>query len=193
MWMRDAVRREKFPEIDKLDDPRYFPYRYGHAFWAFIGGKYGDRTVGNLLRAGVGQNGYKAAFERVLGVSSKELSQQWHDATVAAYRPVAETTKLPASFARPLIVDASKKGGLNVSPELSPGRFEDRVLLRRATSSRSISMWPTRRPGRSSARSPTTPRIRIIDSIGFIDSAGAWSRDGARASSSPASAAASPC
>jgi hypothetical protein len=34
MWMRDAVRRNKLPEIDKLDNPDYFPYRYGQALWA---------------------------------------------------------------------------------------------------------------------------------------------------------------
>lgn len=34
MWMREAARRERLPQIKDLDDPRYFPYRYGHAFWA---------------------------------------------------------------------------------------------------------------------------------------------------------------
>lgn len=29
MWMRDAAQREKLPDIDDLDNPRYFPYRYG--------------------------------------------------------------------------------------------------------------------------------------------------------------------
>src|SRR5262252_5356183 len=77
MWMRDAVRRDKFPTIDKLDNPRYFPYRYGQALWAFIGGKYGDRTIPSLLRASIGRDGYKAGFERVLGVSTKDLSDQW--------------------------------------------------------------------------------------------------------------------
>src|SRR5439155_23638673 len=27
MWMREAVRRERLPEIDLLDNPKYFPYR----------------------------------------------------------------------------------------------------------------------------------------------------------------------
>jgi hypothetical protein len=27
MWMRESVRREKLPDIDHLDNPRYFPYR----------------------------------------------------------------------------------------------------------------------------------------------------------------------
>jgi len=42
MWMREAARREKLPDIDQLDDPRYFPYRYGQAFWAYVAGRYGD-------------------------------------------------------------------------------------------------------------------------------------------------------
>ena len=44
MWMRDAARQEKLPDINHLDNPKYFPYRYGQAFWAFVGGKYGDRV-----------------------------------------------------------------------------------------------------------------------------------------------------
>src|SRR5947207_2587571 len=97
MWMREAVRRDRFPTIDKLDSPRYFPYRYGQALWAYIGGRYGDRVVGGLLRAGAGRDGYNGAFQRVLGVSTKDLSQQWRDAVVAAYRPVAEATKMPSA------------------------------------------------------------------------------------------------
>ena len=51
MWLRDAALREKLPHIKDLDDPRYFPYRWGHAFWAYIGAKYGDRAVASLLRS----------------------------------------------------------------------------------------------------------------------------------------------
>ena len=51
MWMRDAALREKLPHIKDLDDPKYFPYRWGHAFWAYIGAKYGDRAVASLLRS----------------------------------------------------------------------------------------------------------------------------------------------
>ena len=34
MWMREATRREQLPDVDKLDNPKYFPYRYGQALWA---------------------------------------------------------------------------------------------------------------------------------------------------------------
>jgi hypothetical protein len=65
MWMREAARREKLPKIKDLDDPKYFPYRYGQAVWAFIGGKYGDKVVGDMLRGSLGREGIEGAFEEV--------------------------------------------------------------------------------------------------------------------------------
>jgi len=179
MWMREAVRRERFPQIDQLDNPKYFPYRYGQALWAFIGGRYGDRTIGNLLRSGAGRDGYKGAFQRVLGVTSKDLSQQWHDATVAAYRPIAEATRMPGQFARPLLVDESKKGGVNVSPELSPDGskivfFSSRDLF-------SIDLYVADAATGTVLRKMTdTATNPHLDSIEFIESAGAWARDSKR-------------
>ena len=74
MWMREAARQEKVPDIKRLDDPRYFPYRYGHALWAFIGGTYGDRVVGDLLRAGIGRTDTRSVTE-ILGVDSKRSAE----------------------------------------------------------------------------------------------------------------------
>lgn len=179
MWMREAIRREKFPEIDDLDNPKYFPYRYGQALWAFIGGKYGDRVIGQMLRSGLGREGYKAAFSRVLGLTTKEASQQWQQATVAAFRSVAESTKMPSAFARALVRDEKGKGGINVSPELSPDGskivfFSSRDLF-------SIDLYvadaATGKVIRKITDTATNPHI---DSIEFIESAGAWSHDGRR-------------
>jgi hypothetical protein len=39
MWMRDAVRRGRLPDFGDLASYEYFPYRYGHAFWAYLGGR----------------------------------------------------------------------------------------------------------------------------------------------------------
>jgi hypothetical protein len=41
MWMRDAVRADAVPPIDKLGDAQYFPYRWGQAFWAYVAGRWG--------------------------------------------------------------------------------------------------------------------------------------------------------
>jgi len=179
MWMRESVRREKLPDIDHLDNPRYFPYRYGEALWAYIGGRYGDDMIGPLLRVAVGNQGYDGAFQRVLGTTSKDLSAQWHDATYAAYRPIAEATKMPEAFARPLITDPSHKGGMNVSPELSPDGtkivfFSSRDLF-------SIDLYVAdATTGKVLRKVTDTATNSHLDSIEFIESAGAWSHDGRR-------------
>ncbi len=179
MWMRDAVRRETLPDIDKLDNPRYFPYRYGQALWAFIGGKYGDNTIGALLRSAVGREGYQGAFQRVLGVTSKDLSEQWHAATFEAFRPIAEVTKMPTAFARPVVVNERKDGGVNVSPELSPDG--SRVAFFSSRDLFSIDLFVADASnGKILRRITNTATNPHLESLGFIDSAGAWSRDGHR-------------
>jgi hypothetical protein len=38
MWLRDAIARDQMPTIKDLNNPnKYFPYRFGQAFWAFVG------------------------------------------------------------------------------------------------------------------------------------------------------------
>jgi hypothetical protein len=42
MWLRDAVVYEDFPTLRKMSsDYHYFPYRWGQAFWAYVGGTWG--------------------------------------------------------------------------------------------------------------------------------------------------------
>ena len=178
MWMREAARRERLPQIKDLEDPRYFPYRYGQALWAFIGGKYGDRAVGSLLRAATAARGYDEAFKAVLGVDAKELSTLWHDAEFAAYRPIAETTKLPGSIARPVI---HKEGGgdINVSPELSPDGskvmfFSERDLF-------SIDLFlADAATGKIIRKVTDTATDAHFESLQFLGSAGAWDATGNR-------------
>ena len=46
MWMRDAYLNHDIPTIrDLTQTNKYFPYRYGEAFWSFIGSTYGDTVI----------------------------------------------------------------------------------------------------------------------------------------------------
>ncbi len=179
MWMRDATRREKLPAIDDLQDPRYFPYRYGHALWAFIGGKYGDKAVASLLRAGAVAKGYKEAFQAVLGVDSKELTALWHAAEFEAYRPVAEATRLAGSFARPVIVNEEKGTRLNVSPELSPDGSRFMFFSERDLFSVDLYLAETA-TGKVIRKITDTATDQHFESLQFLGSAGAWEPSGAR-------------
>ena len=179
MWMRDAARREKLPEIDDLEDPRYFPYRYGHALWAFIGGKYGDRAVASLLRAGAVAKGYEEAFQAVLGVDTEELTKLWHEAEFNAYRPVAQATKLAGAFGRPIIVNEEKGSKLNVSPELSPDGSQFMFFSERDLFSIDLYLADTA-TGKVIRKVTDTATDPHLESLQFLGSAGAWDPTGAR-------------
>src|SRR6185436_17129727 len=143
------------------------------------GGKYGDRAIGNLLRFAIGRDGYDAAFKKVLGVDSKQLSKEWHDAEVTAYRPVAEVTKMPASFARPLITKQHSGGQMNVSPEVSPDGsrlmfFSERDLF-------SIDLYlADARTGKILRKITNTATNPHFESLQFLTSTGAWDSESKR-------------
>jgi Tol biopolymer transport system component len=180
MWMRDAARREKLPAIDDLDNPRYFPYRYGHALWAFIAGKYGDKAVGTLLRAGGVAQGYKEAFEGVLGIDTKELTKLWHSAEFEAYRPVAESTVLAGRISRPVIVNQSDKGPrLNASPELSPDGTKFMFFSERDLFSIDLFVGDTA-TGKVIRKLTDTATNPHFESLQFLASAGAWDPTGTK-------------
>jgi Tol biopolymer transport system component len=180
MWMRDAARRERLPAIDDLDDPRYFPYRYGHALWAFVAGKYGDKAVGSLLRAGAVAQGHQEAFEAVLGINTKELTKLWHEAEFAAYRPVAETTTLAGRIARGVIVNQTDKGPkLNASPELSPDGSRFMFFSERDLFSIDLYLADTA-TGKVIRKITDTATNPHFESLQFLGSAGAWDPAGNR-------------
>lgn len=72
MWMRGALAdpvRDSLPSFRQLENPRYFPYRYGHAFLAWVAGHWGDQVIGQLLRGAGRRRDVGAAITRVLGAS----------------------------------------------------------------------------------------------------------------------------
>src|SRR5256885_15979257 len=71
MWLRDAALEGHLPSIEEMTaDPYIFPYRYGHALWAYIGEKWGDEVIGEILQSSA-TSGLEAAFKRATGGRSR--------------------------------------------------------------------------------------------------------------------------
>src|SRR5688500_1757595 len=104
MWLRDAVVRNDLPTIKQLNDGRkYFPYRYGEALWAYIGGTWGDETIPRIYRASLSA-GFDEGIQRVLGMSSDSLSTRWRNAIREQYAPlVAGRTRPPETGDRVIV------------------------------------------------------------------------------------------
>ncbi|NUM75032.1 PD40 domain-containing protein [candidate division KSB1 bacterium] len=173
MWMRDAAKADKLPKISQLEDPRYFPYRYGQALLAYVAGRWGDGVIGDLLKQSTKGGNLALAIRHVLGVSPDTLSMEWHQAVREAYKPLQTTTDTPDKYGRQIISKKQNAGELNVGPVLSPdGKlmifFSEKNLF-------SINLFladaETGKIKRNLVRAEMDPHY---ESLGFISSAGAW-------------------
>ncbi|MDP9347762.1 MAG: BamA/TamA family outer membrane protein [Gemmatimonadota bacterium] len=125
MALRDGAVSGRIPTIEQLtQDPRFFPYTWGHAFWAYVGGRWGDAVIGQILRQ-VGQGvPYPEAFERILNTELDDIGEDWAAAIRRAYLPMVAERPEAREIARPLITRRREGGRINVGPSLSPdGRF----------------------------------------------------------------------
>jgi Tol biopolymer transport system component len=179
MWVREAAARDAMPTIERLDDPDFFPYRYGHAFWAYVAGRWGDQAVGDLLRATGPEGDIEGAIAGILGTDSKTLSQEWHDATRRSFAAVYETTKPAGAFGRALISRETGGGDMNLGPAISPDG--KRMVFLSERSLFSIDMFvadvATGKIGRRLTETASDPHF---DSLQFLSSAGDWAPDNRR-------------
>ena len=179
MWIRDASSREKMPTIKKLNDPDFFPYRYGHAFWAYVAGRWGDSAVGDMLRATGPSGNIDEALMNVLGTDEETLTKDWHAETHKTYASLFETTRRPETFARLLENEKTSGGNLNLAPSLSPDG--KRMVFLSERSRLSIDMFladvETGKVIRQLTKTAADPHF---DSLEFLASAGDWAPDNKR-------------
>ena len=179
MWLRDAAERDNLPTIKQLtNDPRFFPYRYGQALWAYVGGRWGDRAVVDVYRTSL-RIGFEEGIRRVLGISTDSLSKDWIAATRRAYLPLLEGRARPNGIGTPILQGNRKTGDMNLAPTVSPdgklvaffarrNLFEIELYVADANTGHVI----------KKLAGPTSNSH--FDAISFINASGAWSPDNAK-------------
>ena len=177
MWLRDALREDDFPTIRDLSEGRrYFPYRFGQALWAYVGGTYGDDAVTQLFRRAL-RIGFPAAIEQVLGVQHDTLSADWKRSVERAYGPLMADRTPPDSTGTLLLAPSTGAGTQNLGPALSPdGRY---ITYLSEQDLFSIDLFladaNTGRVIRKLSSATSSPHF---DALRYIESAGTWSPDG---------------
>ncbi len=177
MWLRDAVRRDDVPTIKQMTrERRFFPYRFGQAFWAYVGGAYGDEAVVHLFRASL-RSGWDQALGDVLGTTSDSLSAEWKRALQDAYLPQIEGRMVPGEIGSVLLAPSSGAGRQNVAPSLSPdGRW---IAFLSEKDLFSVDLYlADARTGKVVRKLASAASDPHFDALRFIDSSGAWSPDG---------------
>lgn len=178
MWLRDAVQHKKIPSIKQLDDPRYFPYRWGQAFWAYLTSRYGEAVVPMLLKSAGRSGNVLTELERLSGEKIDSLSHQWQAAVRDSYTPLESLTSSPETYGTPVASEKSR-AQLNVAPALSPDGshiafFSERGLFSIDLYLADVASGKVERTLTNTALDPH------YESVGFISSAGAWDNTGNR-------------
>jgi len=177
MWLRDAAIHDRLPDLRRLQrDRRLSPYQFGQAFWAYIGGRWGDDNVTRLF-IGSAIVGVEESFQRVLGASPKEVFDGWHASVREAYDPVVQARWKPEQLGEPLLNKERTRGDLNIAPSVSPdGRW---VAFLSTRDLFSIGLFlADAQTGRVVSRLVSADSDPHFDSLRFIDSGGTWSPDG---------------
>jgi WD40 repeat protein len=179
MWMRDAALNAKLPKWRQLDDPRFFPYRYGQSLWAYIAGRWGDDVVGRLLRSASKASDIDQAFLRETGMAGNQLDSAWQADLRTAYQPLKAQTDSAAHYGARLIAGSDEASGLNVGPVVSPDG--SRIVFYSARDLFSIEMFlADAHTGQILRRVTKTAVDPHFQSLEFINSAGSFDDTGNR-------------
>ncbi|HYK77468.1 MAG TPA: tolB protein precursor [Daejeonella sp.] len=178
MWMRDAYLNKDIPTLkDLTTSNKYFPYRYGQAFWSYIGSTYGDTVIVPFFKE-TAKYGYEMAIRRTFGYDEKTLSSLWKNSIETAYRPyLKDTAQVPIGRR---IID-EKNGGehYNVAPAISPDGKLVAFLSEKDLLSIDLFLADAQ-TGKIIRKLTSKSRNTHIDEFNFIESAGAWSPDSKR-------------
>jgi hypothetical protein len=122
-WVRDAALNGSLPTIEQMTQrpDLFFPYRYGEALWEYIGQRWGDDVIGEIMNAAPNV-GIERAFRRELGLSLEELSDEWRESMQVKHLPQVANLDRARKFSEPLL-NQRTTGGFSemfIAPALSP-------------------------------------------------------------------------
>ncbi len=176
MWMRDALLNRDIPSLkDLTNSNKYFPYRYGQAFWTFVGSVYGDTTIVPLFKA-TARFGYENGLKYTFGYDDNTLSGLWKNAIETHYRPMLKSDSSQIKISGTKIIDNKNAGNMNVAPAISPdGKYlcflSEKDLF-------GIDLFlADAKTGKIMRKLSSQVANSHIDDFNFLESAGAWSPD----------------
>ncbi len=177
MWLRDAALEGHLPTLEELTvDPYIFPYRYGHAIFAYIGEKWGDEVIGEILQSSA-SSGIEAAIKRALGRSLEDLSNDWRDAVQSTFLPQLGDHYRARRIAQPTLTRRKTRGRIFLAPALTPDGKD--IAFFGDQGNFFVDLWlANAETGRVKQRLVKSTLNNDYESLRFINSAGAFSPDG---------------
>lgn len=121
--MRDAALNGRIPTIEQMTvrPDLFFPYRFGESLWQYIGKRWGDELIGEIMQA-TPSLGIERAFRRYTGLDLEDLSEEWKEDVQTKFLPQVATLERPRRIGAPML-NERRTGGIipvYIAPVLSP-------------------------------------------------------------------------
>jgi hypothetical protein len=168
LWLRDAALRDRIPKKESEAAREFSPYLYGHAFWAYLGQRFGDEVVTKALKPGKKQRRLKDRMRHATGNDLESLYEGWRTMAGELYGSVLDG----ADRMKPWSGEFMQLG-----PSLSPDGTQAVFFSERDRLSLDLFLADVK-TGRVIRKLATTAASAKFDSLQPLRSAGAWSGDG---------------
>jgi Tol biopolymer transport system component len=121
MWLRDGALQGYLIPLDILSqvyDIRN--YRFGQSIFAYIGQRFGDDRIGELLRRTARSRNVEKSFQDVLGITLEKFSKDWMEDVRKTYLPQIRDHKKPEDVARRLTDSEKSLSSYYLAPAIAP-------------------------------------------------------------------------
>lgn len=172
LWLRDAVASDLLPELARDAERKFSPYKYGHAMWAYLAGRYGDRVLADVLNA---SGNIAKRIQSVTKMDLERLYAEWRGAAREHFAPLEEASSDPRS---PLL-RIKNAGRYHLGPALSPNGHRAIFFSEKDRLSLDLFLACTN-SGEIQTKLLTTTGTARFESLQAIRSAGTWSAQGDR-------------
>lgn len=180
MYLRDALLRDDLPSIRDLSrrQHEFFPYRFGHAFWNYVGAEYGDDVISPLYHRAL-EGGLAEGFRRVLNTDRETFSENWKEAIREDYGPAIAEKDTPGQRGREILSPDKHAGSMNLAPSVSPDGNQVVFFSEKDLFSTELFLADAR-TGELEDRLTSSATNRHFETLNFMESGGSWSPDGRR-------------
>lgn len=168
LWLRDAVLSERLPKKEHEAARDLSPYLYGHAFWAYLGQRFGDGVVEKALKPGRKHRRMKDRIVFATGENLDTLFADWRAEVSREYGKPADGSQRAKPWAR---------DNMQLGPALSPDGTKAVFFSERDRLSLDLFLADVA-SGQVIRKLATTAASAKFDSLQPLRSAGAWSPDG---------------
>ena len=176
MWLRDASLGGYLLPLAILNytqDIRV--YRFGQSVFNFIGQKYGDEKIGEIIQKAPLYKNLDKAIKSSLGIDLKQLSKMWLEDTRKQYLPQIAEYEKPSRYGKKYKEHAEDLSHYHLVPSISPSG-EKFVYLSDKSLYTDIYLASTQ-DGKDITKLVEGERSSDLESLRFLRTSITWSPD----------------